>query len=128
MAYRLQAYQECEVQSLADPGLGSMTLPTMKKRRPHRRTLAKIAIDRRALDGFHEGILSDWQAIKQILDYLGYDAKYVHVTFHAGTGPPDTSNVIRFPSSRTKGELAGKVRIKTHPEKRQSRVVRLLKR
>jgi hypothetical protein len=96
----------------------------MKKRLPPQRRLARVVIDRKALEGFQEGILSDWEAIKEVLDYLGYEAKYVHVTPGSKRELPDPSKVIPFPVSRTEHQLARKMRGKRFKKKDLSRAAR----
>ena len=92
----------------------------MKKRLPPRRTLARVVINRKALDGFQEGILSDWEAIKEVLDYLGYEAKYVHVTLGSKREQPDSSKVIPFPVPRIEHQLARRMRAKRCKKKNLS--------
>ena len=69
-----------------------------------RKMSAAMTIDRGSLfRSFHDGTHSDWETIKSVMAYLGFELKFIHVVLAPGDTAHASDNVIPFP-------LSGKVR------------------
>ena len=65
-----------------------------------RKMSAAMTIDRRSLFGsFCDGSHSDWETIKSVMAYLGFELKFIRVVLAPGDTVNASDNVIPFPLS-----------------------------
>ena len=80
------------------------TVVSMEERRPSRKTAVGLRIERSCSDRSDENKgHSDWETIKDILDHLGYEVKFVRVAVHSRTGAKNNDSVIPFHRARSEG-------------------------
>lgn len=73
----------------------------IKQGGPLRSMSAAIAIDRMSfIHSLHDMGSSDWETIKNVIDHLGYELKFVHVTLSPRITVSNGENIVHFPVSR----------------------------
>ena len=80
----------------------------MKKETLPHKTSVKLRIERasfcRSLGAEDD---SDWETIKNLLGYLGYEAKFIHMTLDPQAESAHAPNIINFGISKTNAEQGG---------------------
>jgi len=80
----------------------------MKEARPLSKSIVDLKMDQ---ESFHLSLQdrsnSDWETIKNVLEYLGFEAKFVRVTLSPLLSS-DSKNIIPFPAARVEEGQAKK--------------------
>jgi len=80
----------------------------MREGRPLSKTLVDLKIDQTSFHlSLQDGSNSDWETIKNVLEYLGFEAKFVRVTVSPLLSS-DSKNIIPFPAARVEEGQAKK--------------------
>ena len=84
----------------------------MKKETVPHKTSVELRIER---NSFHRSLGaaddSDWETIKNLLDYLGYEVKFIHMTLDPQVESVQTPNIINFgmPKMEPHGQARGPI-------------------
>ena len=71
-----------------------------KNPRTLRRASVELKIDKGALEDSEDGRNSDWETIKAILNFLGYEPKFVHATLVSRFVVAERHQVMQFSASQ----------------------------
>ena len=73
----------------------------MKEGESLRSMSAALTIDKMSfVRSLHNEGSPDWETIKNVIDHLGYELKFVHVTLSPAIALSNGKNIVHFPVSR----------------------------
>jgi hypothetical protein len=64
------------------------------------RVSVELKIDKGALEDYEDGQNSDWETVKAILNFLGYEPKFVHATLVAKLVVSERHQIIQLSASQ----------------------------
>ena len=70
-----------------------------KNPRTLQRASVELKIDKRAIEGFENEWGSDWETVKTILNFLGYDPKFVHAALVSSVVTSERPQIIQLSAS-----------------------------
>jgi len=99
-----------------------------KNPRALRRTSVELKIDKGALEDSEDRRNSDWETIKAILNFLGYEPKFVHATLVSRLVISECHQIIQLSASQIDNYHQNRKRIVNakHPRVSRFKVPRML--
>ena len=99
-----------------------------KSPRTLQRASVELKIDKGALEDSEDGRNSDWETIKAILNFLGYEPKFVHAALVSRCAISERHQIIQFSASPIDNYHQNRKRIinTKHPRGRRFKVPRML--
>jgi len=99
-----------------------------KSPRPLQRASVELKIDKGALEDYEDEQNSDWETVKAILNFLGYEPKFVHATLVSRLVISERHQIIQLSASQIDNYHQNRKRIinTKHPRGRRFNVPRML--
>jgi hypothetical protein len=99
-----------------------------KSPRTLQRVSVELKIDKETLEDYEDEQNSDWETVKAILNFLGYEPKFIHATLVSRSVISERHQIIQLSASQIDNYHQNRKRIVNtkHPRGRRFKVPRML--